>query len=188
MTLDTRTTCFLSEDQPADCPVVVRLHSHVAACAGQCSGCNQNARNNSDLNALQFGHLFARGDTREAAVRAMVVALKEVKIRGEIRTIVDYAVDMIQVLALGTMNKHGFSHRRLRRGHDPGLLPWPVRNLSKRNRYVFCDLRKENGAPSSPATRGQGPRHHHLLWDRYAAAICSIMSSCGSQAVCSLLI
>jgi len=44
----------------------------------------------------QFGHLFAKGDTREAATRAMVVALKEVKIRGEIRTIVDYAVEMIQ--------------------------------------------------------------------------------------------
>jgi hypothetical protein len=46
---------------------------------------------------VQFGHLFARGDTRTAAVRAMVVALKEVKIRGEIRTLVDYAIDMIQV-------------------------------------------------------------------------------------------
>lgn len=44
----------------------------------------------------QFGHLFAKGETREAAIRSMVVALKEVKIRGEIRTIVDYAVEMIQ--------------------------------------------------------------------------------------------
>ena len=45
---------------------------------------------------LQFGHLFAKGDTREAAIRAMGVALKEVKIRGEIRTIIDYATEMIQ--------------------------------------------------------------------------------------------
>lgn len=45
---------------------------------------------------LQFGHLFAKGDTREGAIRAMVVALKEVKIRGEIRTTVDYCVEMIQ--------------------------------------------------------------------------------------------
>lgn len=45
---------------------------------------------------VQFGHLFAKGETREGARRAMVVALKEVKIRGEIRTIVDYAIDMIQ--------------------------------------------------------------------------------------------
>ena len=29
----------------------------------------------------QFGHLFAKGETREAAIRAMVVALKEIKIR-----------------------------------------------------------------------------------------------------------
>jgi acetyl-CoA carboxylase/biotin carboxylase 1 len=29
----------------------------------------------------QFGHLFAKGETREAAIRAMVEALKEVKIR-----------------------------------------------------------------------------------------------------------
>lgn len=45
---------------------------------------------------MQFGHLFAKGDTREAAIRAMVVALKEVKIRGEIRTTIDYCVEMIQ--------------------------------------------------------------------------------------------
>ena len=44
----------------------------------------------------QFGHLFAKGDTREAAIWAMVVALKEVKIRGEIRTTVDYTAEMIQ--------------------------------------------------------------------------------------------
>ena len=45
---------------------------------------------------MQFGHLFAKGDNREGAIRAMVVALKEVKIRGEIRTTVDYCVEMIQ--------------------------------------------------------------------------------------------
>ena len=56
--------------------------------------------------ALQFGHLFAKGDTREAAIRAMVVALKEVKIRGEIRTIVDYAVEMIQSADFVTNNIH----------------------------------------------------------------------------------
>ena len=54
----------------------------------------------------QFGHLFAKGDTREAAIRAMVVALKEVKIRGEIRTIVDYAVEMIQSADFVTNNIH----------------------------------------------------------------------------------
>ena len=43
----------------------------------------------------QFGHLFAKGETREAAIRAMVVALRDVRVRGEIHTIIDYAVDMI---------------------------------------------------------------------------------------------
>lgn len=44
----------------------------------------------------QFGHVFAKGETRAAAVRAMVVALKELCIRGEIRTLVDYVADMLQ--------------------------------------------------------------------------------------------
>ncbi|MEW5311712.1 MAG: hypothetical protein WDW38_003401 [Sanguina aurantia] len=42
-----------------------------------------------------FGHLFAKGETREAAIRAMVVALRDVVIRGEIRTNVDYTLDML---------------------------------------------------------------------------------------------
>lgn len=46
---------------------------------------------------LQFGHLFAQGPTREAACRAMVVALRDVRVRGEIHTIIDYAADMLQV-------------------------------------------------------------------------------------------
>lgn len=45
---------------------------------------------------LQFGHLFAQGPTREAAIRAMVVALRDVRVRGEIHTIIDYAADMLQ--------------------------------------------------------------------------------------------
>lgn len=45
---------------------------------------------------MQFGHLFAQGPTREAATRAMVVALRDVRVRGEIHTIIDYAADMLQ--------------------------------------------------------------------------------------------
>ena len=44
----------------------------------------------------QFGHVFAKGADRAAALKAMVVALKEIKIRGEIRTLVDYVIDMLQ--------------------------------------------------------------------------------------------
>lgn len=45
---------------------------------------------------IQFGHLFAKGRTREAAIRAMVVALKEIKIRGEIHHICDYVTELLQ--------------------------------------------------------------------------------------------
>lgn len=38
-------------------------------------------------------------------MRAMVVALKETKIRGEIRTNVDYAVDMLQARLLASRNR-----------------------------------------------------------------------------------
>ena len=55
---------------------------------------------------VQFGHLFAKGDRRESAIRAMVVALKQVKIRGEIRTSVDYTTDMIQHEAFTGNNHH----------------------------------------------------------------------------------
>jgi acetyl/propionyl-CoA carboxylase alpha subunit len=43
----------------------------------------------------QIGHIFARGSTREDARKHLVVALKELEIRGEIRTTVEYLIDMI---------------------------------------------------------------------------------------------
>lgn len=44
----------------------------------------------------QIGHLFAWGPTRADAIKAMLVALKDIRIRGEICTIVDYVCDMLQ--------------------------------------------------------------------------------------------
>lgn len=44
----------------------------------------------------QFGHIFASGRDRESARRAMIVALKELQIRGEIRTTIEYIIKMIQ--------------------------------------------------------------------------------------------
>eukprot|EP00850_Spirogloea_muscicola_P013374 SM000090S24336 [mRNA] locus=s90:291408:309581:- [translate_table: standard] len=43
------------------------------------------------------GHLFAMGESRAAAIANMVLALTQLHIRGEIRTIVDYALDLIQL-------------------------------------------------------------------------------------------
>ena len=45
----------------------------------------------------QFGHLFAGGPDREQARRSMVLALKELSIRGDISTTVDYISKLIEV-------------------------------------------------------------------------------------------
>ncbi len=46
----------------------------------------------------QFGHIFAGGRDRESARRAMIVALKELQIRGDIRTTVEYIIKMLQAV------------------------------------------------------------------------------------------
>jgi len=45
----------------------------------------------------QFGHLFASGPNREQARRNMVLALKELSIRGDISTTVDYVSKLIEL-------------------------------------------------------------------------------------------
>ena len=44
----------------------------------------------------QFGHLFAKGATREQARKSLILALKEIEVRGEIRTIVEYLVQLLE--------------------------------------------------------------------------------------------
>ncbi|CAI9116352.1 OLC1v1017472C1 [Oldenlandia corymbosa var. corymbosa] len=43
----------------------------------------------------QFGHVFAFGESRALAIANMVLGLKELHIRGEIRTNVDYTIDLL---------------------------------------------------------------------------------------------
>lgn len=43
------------------------------------------------------GHVFAFGESRGMAVANMVLGLKEIQIRGEIRTNVDYTIDLLNV-------------------------------------------------------------------------------------------
>nr|ASZ00207.1 acetyl-CoA carboxylase 2 [Geranium maderense] len=43
----------------------------------------------------QYGHVFAFGKSRSEAIVNMVLGLKEVQIRGEIRTNVDYTIDLL---------------------------------------------------------------------------------------------
>jgi acetyl-CoA carboxylase / biotin carboxylase 1 len=47
----------------------------------------------------QFGHLFAKGATREQARKALVLALKEIEVRGEIRNSVEYLVQLLETKA-----------------------------------------------------------------------------------------
>lgn len=47
----------------------------------------------------QLGHVFAWGQTREQARKNLVVALKDMSIRGEIRTTIEYLKDLIEVPA-----------------------------------------------------------------------------------------
>ncbi|KAJ8902898.1 hypothetical protein NDN08_006218 [Rhodosorus marinus] len=44
----------------------------------------------------QFGHIFATGSTRNEARKALVLALKEVEARGDIRNPVDYLVQLLE--------------------------------------------------------------------------------------------
>jgi len=47
----------------------------------------------------QFGHIFASGPTREDARKRLILALKEVEVRGEIRTTVEYLVELLEMEA-----------------------------------------------------------------------------------------
>ncbi|CAJ1961615.1 unnamed protein product [Cylindrotheca closterium] len=47
----------------------------------------------------QFGHLFAKGNNREQARKALILALKEIEVRGEIRTTVEYLVQLLETPA-----------------------------------------------------------------------------------------
>jgi len=44
----------------------------------------------------QFGHLFAKGPNRESARKALVLALKEMEVRGDIRNSVEYLVKLLE--------------------------------------------------------------------------------------------
>ena len=47
----------------------------------------------------QFGHIFAYGENRQASRKHMVVALKELSIRGDFRTTVEYLIKLLETPA-----------------------------------------------------------------------------------------
>lgn len=50
-----------------------------------------------DFADSQFGHIFAYGETRPIARKNMIVALKELSIRGDFRTTIEYLVTMLEM-------------------------------------------------------------------------------------------
>ena len=44
----------------------------------------------------QFGHIFAYGENRQASRKHMVIALKELSIRGDFRTTVEYLIKLLE--------------------------------------------------------------------------------------------
>ena len=44
----------------------------------------------------QFGHIFSYGSSRDAARKNLVVALKELSIRGDFRTTVEYLIKLLE--------------------------------------------------------------------------------------------
>ena len=62
----------------------------------------------------QFGHVFARGATREDARKSMVVGLKEISIRGDIRTPVEYVIHLLE--------REEYKRNRIHTGWLDGLI------------------------------------------------------------------
>ena len=71
----------------------------------------------------------------------MVVALKEVKIRGEIRTIVDYAIDMIQ--------SPDFIHNNIHTGWLDSRIAAHVSSLAAQHLQPACSAASRSREPSS---------------------------------------
>jgi len=44
----------------------------------------------------QFGHFFVKGPNHEQDRKSLVLALKEIKVRGKIRTTVEYLVELLE--------------------------------------------------------------------------------------------
>ncbi|KAF9682552.1 hypothetical protein SADUNF_Sadunf05G0120800 [Salix dunnii] len=73
----------------------------------------------------QFGHVFAFGESRALAIANMVLGLKEIQIRGEIRTNVDYTIDLLHASDYRDNKIHtGWLDSRIAMRVRAERLPW----------------------------------------------------------------
>lgn len=76
----------------------------------------------------QFGHVFARGINREEARKSMVVGLKEISIRGDIRTPVEYVIHLLETPE--------YKQNKIHTGWLDGLIASKVNSLKPDNMLV----------------------------------------------------
>jgi acetyl-CoA carboxylase/biotin carboxylase 1 len=84
----------------------------------------------------QFGHLFASGSDREQARRNMVLALKELSIRGDISTTIDYISKLIEL--------DDFINNRITTAWLDGLIKANVDGMGSAGTNVFSGSEKLN--------------------------------------------
>ena len=104
----------------------------------------------------QFGHIFAGGKDRESARRAMVVALKELQIRGDIHTTTEYIIKMLQSddFVANRINTDWLDERIAKHGE-----------ISRIERKRFCP------SPKLVATCGAALQGYKYFMDRDAEFI-----------------
>ncbi|KAH9617543.1 hypothetical protein KSS87_000856 [Heliosperma pusillum] len=75
----------------------------------------------------QFGHVFAFGESRSLAIANMVLGLKELQIRGEIQTNIDYTIDLLHASDFRENKIHtGWLDTRIAMRVKAEGLPWYI--------------------------------------------------------------
>ncbi|KAI7997708.1 Acetyl-CoA carboxylase 1 [Camellia lanceoleosa] len=74
----------------------------------------------------QFGHIFAFGESRALAIANMILGLKEIQIRGEIRTNVDYTIDLLHKASTSSAAMVSEYVGYLEKGKIPPKVPFVV--------------------------------------------------------------
>ncbi|OWK61182.1 Acetyl-CoA carboxylase 2 [Lonchura striata] len=73
----------------------------------------------------QFGHCFSWGENREEATSNMVVALKELSIRGDFRTTVEYLIKLLETESFQNNEIHtGWLDHLIAEKVQVGVMPW----------------------------------------------------------------